>query len=148
MNQVRCPATHVTRGRSAEAVLVHCSKNQGHEGKHYSMSHDEHWTESVNPLQVYQCHKRVLAAKIKSVPHPLQGVLVLEGPDGTDLRVWVTDAFWARNKPEPGGYFVQYEDGYQSYSPMKAFEEGYTRFPVPAPSREELLAAASEVMKE
>ncbi|PYX85030.1 MAG: hypothetical protein DMG70_05000 [Acidobacteria bacterium] len=26
-----------------------------------------------------------------------------------------------------GGYLVQYEDGYLSWSPAKAFEEGYTR---------------------
>lgn len=28
---------------------------------------------------------------------------------------------------EPGGYYVQYTDGYTSYSPGKAFEDGYTR---------------------
>lgn len=39
----------------------------------------------------------------------------------------VPPAFVAKHKPEVGGYFVQYADGYQSYSPAKAFEEGYTR---------------------
>jgi hypothetical protein len=29
--------------------------------------------------------------------------------------------------PQPGGYFVVYKDGYKSFSPAKAFEEGYTR---------------------
>lgn len=26
-----------------------------------------------------------------------------------------------------GGYYVRYQDGYESWSPAKAFEEGYTR---------------------
>ena len=30
--------------------------------------------------------------------------------------------------PHVGGYYVLYEDGYESFSPAKAFEEGYTRF--------------------
>lgn len=33
----------------------------------------------------------------------------------------------AKHKPVAGGYFVVYEDGYESFSPAKAFEEGYTR---------------------
>ncbi len=33
---------------------------------------------------------------------------------------------WAeRHKPEPGGWYVVYTDGYASYSPAKAFEDGY-----------------------
>ena len=33
----------------------------------------------------------------------------------------------SRYMPKPGDYFVVYDDGYESYSPAKAFEEGYTR---------------------
>ena len=32
-----------------------------------------------------------------------------------------------KHDPQPGGYFVVYNDGYQSYSPPAAFEEGYTQ---------------------
>lgn len=32
-----------------------------------------------------------------------------------------------KHNPQPGGYYVVYQDGYASYSPAKAFEEGYTR---------------------
>jgi hypothetical protein len=39
----------------------------------------------------------------------------------------VSAEFVAKHKPEVGGYFVVYEDGYTSFSPAKAFEEGYTR---------------------
>lgn len=40
---------------------------------------------------------------------------------------FVDAAFLAKHKPEPGGYFVQYADGYKSFSPAQAFEEGYRR---------------------
>ena len=30
-----------------------------------------------------------------------------------------------KHKPEVGGYYVVYEDGYKSFSPAKAFEDGY-----------------------
>jgi hypothetical protein len=39
----------------------------------------------------------------------------------------VSGEFLAKHKPAVGGYFVVYEDGYESFSPAKAFEEGYTR---------------------
>jgi hypothetical protein len=40
---------------------------------------------------------------------------------------FVDQEYMAKHKPEVGGYFVQYDDGYKSFSPAKAFEEGYTR---------------------
>lgn len=39
----------------------------------------------------------------------------------------VTAAYLAKHKPKVGGYWVQYKDGYQSFSPADAFEEGYMR---------------------
>jgi hypothetical protein len=30
-------------------------------------------------------------------------------------------------RPKPGWYYVVYKDGYKSFSPPEAFEEGYTR---------------------
>ena len=38
----------------------------------------------------------------------------------------VSGEFMAKHKPVVGGYFVVYEDGYESFSPARAFEEGYT----------------------
>ncbi len=35
--------------------------------------------------------------------------------------------FFARGYPAFGDYYVVYEDGYVSWSPAKAFEDGYTR---------------------
>lgn len=48
-------------------------------------------------------------------------------PVGKNFPSFVVDAqFIAKHKPEVGGYFVVYNDGYESFSPAQAFEEGYT----------------------
>jgi len=39
----------------------------------------------------------------------------------------VDGQYLRQHRPEVGGYYVVYKDGYKSYSPAKAFEEGYTR---------------------
>ncbi len=31
-----------------------------------------------------------------------------------------------KHEPQAGGYYVVYQDGYKSWSPADAFEEGYT----------------------
>ena len=41
-------------------------------------------------------------------------------------RIFVEPRFLSKHNPQPGGYFVVYSDGYQSFSPAQAFEEGYT----------------------
>jgi hypothetical protein len=47
-------------------------------------------------------------------------------PEGADFPSFTVGAeYIAKHKPEVGGYFVEYVDGYQSFSPAKAFEEGY-----------------------
>jgi len=76
----------------------------------------------------YRCHKEVWALKIKAVkPEALTtgAVLVFEEDGYAPMRV--PQGFIDKHDPQPGGYFVQYKDGYQSFSPAKAFEEGYTR---------------------
>lgn len=74
-------------------------------------------------LPRYRCHKEVSALKIAHiVPNPrgvelhfVLGYVPVEVPHG-----WVE-----RTNAEAGGYFVVYDDGYTSYSPAKAFENGY-----------------------
>jgi hypothetical protein len=77
----------------------------------------------------YQCHKQVWALKIKSVhaDHPGgQDGQALITPEETDYAPFFVDAgFVAKHKPEAGGYYVVYGDGYKSFSPAKAFEDGY-----------------------
>lgn len=85
---------------------------------------------AMAPMPQYQCHKKVWALQIKGVRREEdQWVLSFRGKDFSPIVV--SDEWFARHlKPHEvwsGGYYVQYEDGYVSYSPQKAFEEGYTR---------------------
>ncbi len=88
-------------------------------------------------MPCYKCHKEVHALKIKAVTHnsvlaQLSGnesdgsALITPEEDGySEFRV---DADYVRkHKPVAGGYFVVYDDGYTSFSPAEAFENGYTR---------------------
>jgi hypothetical protein len=84
-------------------------------------------------LPQYQCHKIVRAAKITEIKpwidttdpnSKAMAQLVFGEIHGT---VDVEFAWVERFKPVAGGYFVVYEDGYTSFSPAKAFEEGYTK---------------------
>ena len=38
----------------------------------------------------------------------------------------VSKAYVKKHDPQPGGYYVIYEDGYESWSPEEAFENGYS----------------------
>lgn len=73
----------------------------------------------------YKCHKQVWALKIKAVIGNGQD-FNLEFDDGRYAPVAVTLAWWGKHRPEAGGYYVVYPDGYKSYSPADAFEAGYT----------------------
>lgn len=77
-------------------------------------------------LPEYQCHKKVKAAKITRIEKIGSNTyeLVLEGKLSS---IDIDSAFIAKNNPQPGGYLVIYGDGYMSYSPAKAFEDGYSR---------------------
>lgn len=73
-------------------------------------------------LPKYKCHKEVRAAKVLSVR---TDSLVVEIKDHVGI-VPVDSDYLNKHKPEIGGYYVQYEDGYESWSPAKAFESGYS----------------------
>jgi hypothetical protein len=82
----------------------------------------------------YTCHKRVKALEIRRVgsycpsPHDssvvVRPVVFVE----TELQsVYLPAIMFDRYTPEPGDFLVIYEDGYQSFSPRKAFLEGYAK---------------------
>lgn len=73
-------------------------------------------------LPRYRCHKEVQAAKITRVEALHVPHLVLDV--GRD-PVGVDPSWLEKHKPEVGGYYVRYEDGYTSYSPAEVFEKGY-----------------------
>jgi len=73
-------------------------------------------------MPVYTCHKKVWALKIESVEgtkiHPADvGYAAFE----------TSQVFIDKHEPKAGGYYVVYQDGYKSYSPAEAFEDGYTK---------------------
>jgi hypothetical protein len=80
-------------------------------------------------LPLYKCHKEVRAAKITGIEsHESDGTgshTMLFGEIGGSK--FLTDEWRERFKPEVGGYFVLYADGYTSFSPAEAFEDGYTK---------------------
>lgn len=81
-------------------------------------------------LPKWQSHKNVWAGKVAALSEK-EGIpsLILD-LDGDQTNIAVGQAWLDRHKPEVGGYFVLYQDGYRSYSPAKAFEEGHTPAPV------------------
>lgn len=76
-------------------------------------------------LPRYQCHKRVSALVIRAI---------IENPRGYELHFederfaphQVSREWCGKHGPRAGGYFVVYDDGYQSFSPADAFEAGYS----------------------
>lgn len=83
-------------------------------------------------LPVYQCHKRVTALKIGGIIPGAEDT-VMDGGSWTIIpaderypEIEVSHEFVTKHKPEAGGYYVIYEDGYTSFSPAAAFESGYS----------------------
>lgn len=84
--------------------------------------------EETQKLPRWKSHKEVEAFKIAKVlwNHPIAESVtaaVLEG--GRGLWVRVEEAYIKKHNPQIGGYYVRYADGYESFSPAEAFEEGY-----------------------
>ena len=57
--------------------------------------------------------------------HSGGAILTLEWGDQR-FEVHIGKAYLEKHDPAAGGYFVEYDDGYESFSPAKAFNEGYT----------------------
>lgn len=79
----------------------------------------------------YKCHKEVRALKIKAiklnVPDKVSTGAQITPEESGYAPFQVDAAYVDKHKPAVGGYYVVYDDGYKSFSPAKAFEEGYTR---------------------
>jgi len=85
----------------------------------------------MGELAQWQSHKIVRAGKV--LPQQVEdtgedsGILTVQDVNGAPCRIEVPNNFFARGVPMPGDYVVVYDDGYKSWSPAKAFEEGYLR---------------------
>jgi len=87
---------------------------------------------ATHDLPLYRCHKLVRAIQIHTIAHRVS-------EDGeTHYYIYPRDVpsvgpfpvsaeYMDKHKPQCGGYYVVYEDGYESFSPADAFENGYTR---------------------
>ena len=74
----------------------------------------------------YKSHKEVWALKIKSLVIDPKSDGLLLTPVEEGYAPFVVDAAYVeKHKPQAGGYYVVYKDGYKSWSPAEAFEEGY-----------------------
>ena len=70
----------------------------------------------------YVSHKQVWALKIAKV----EGYTIT--PEDTAYApITVEPEMYLRYTPTTGDYYVVYADGYKSFSPAKAFEDGYKR---------------------
>lgn len=78
----------------------------------------------------YKSHKEVHALKIAALEIHKDGTATLV-PREDGYASFKVDADWTErfkgSEDDDPGYYVVYEDGYKSWSPTKAFEEGYTR---------------------
>ena len=84
----------------------------------------------------YRCHKEVHALKILEIVldsdvaqaenRETDGSATITPEDEGYAPFKVDHAYVHKHKPEVGGYYVVYADGYKSFSPAEAFEEGYT----------------------
>ncbi len=77
----------------------------------------------------YQCFKVVHALKIRHVLRHEDGSAVITPEDHEYSDFAVDAAFMAKHDPKAGGYYLIYKDGYKSFSPAEAFEDGYTLIP-------------------
>lgn len=79
-------------------------------------------------LPKYRCHKEVWALKIKSLSNEERPTHYTITPEDARYAPFeVENEYVEKHKPEAGGYYVVYKDGYKSFSPAAAFEEGYTQ---------------------
>ena len=82
----------------------------------------------------YKSHKTVHALKIAEIVRDGEGenrdadgsAIIMPADEGYG-PFRVESAYMRKHDPQVGGYFVVYDDGYRSFSPAEAFEEGYTR---------------------
>lgn len=86
---------------------------------------------TAKEMPKYQCHKQVWALKIKSLIDPTEpgnesdGSRIIVPQEEGYASFTVGQEYVHKHKPQEGGYYVVYADGYASYSPAQAFEEGY-----------------------
>jgi len=87
-------------------------------------------------LPKYNCHKQVWALKIAAIEldserantenRETDGGAYIKSEDSRYAEFKVDADYVKRNTLIVGGYYVVYKDGYKSFSPADAFEDGYS----------------------
>ena|ERR1700733_7738482 len=85
----------------------------------------------------YRCHKEVWALKIANIAfdrdkadaedRETDGSAIITPAESGYGPIKVDIDYVRKHKPQVGGYYVVYRDGYKSWSPANEFEDGYTR---------------------
>ena len=94
-------------------------------------------SQETQEMPKYRSHKVVRALKIKSVEldsdkaqaenRETDGSAIITPEEEGFAPFRVDFEYVRKHNPQAGGYYVVYPDGYKSWSPAKAFEEGYSR---------------------
>lgn len=84
----------------------------------------------------YKCHKEVWALKIADIVYDsdvasrdvreTDGTAMITPEEKGFAPFKVDHEYVRKHRPKVGGYFVVYKDGYKSFSPAEAFEDGYS----------------------
>lgn len=87
--------------------------------------------QAETPMPKYKCHKEVWALKIKAIEqreniNNKMHEFLMVAEESRFAPIVLEESYVLKHRPLPGGYYVVYDDGYKSYSPAKAFEEGYS----------------------
>lgn len=77
-------------------------------------------------LPRYASHKQVWALKIQAIATNPDGSGVMVPEDERYAAINLEAEYMSKHQPKIGGYYIQYKDGYKSFSPAEPFEEGYT----------------------
>lgn len=83
--------------------------------------------EAMTEMPRYVCHKQVWALKIKEIKLAAAGPHLIVPEEPGYAAIEISDEWLRKHEPVVGGYYVAYKDGYRSFSPAVAFEEGYAR---------------------
>ena|SRR5258706_7678172 len=86
---------------------------------------------SVTTIEMprYVSHKTVQALEIDYCVRVDAGRRIVNFKDAGFEAIMCEREMFARYQPINGDFYVVYADGYKSFSPRKAFLEGYTRAP-------------------
>ncbi|MEE8132137.1 MAG: hypothetical protein V3T40_01010 [Nitrososphaerales archaeon] len=85
-------------------------------------------------LKTYKCHKTVQAAKIiEMMPYgdynEQTAIWFKDEDQEKNWSIVVENEYIEKHHPYVGGYYVEYEDSYESFSPADVFEAGYSLKP-------------------